>query len=137
MRGHAAICSKYAAELYGMKVLEEGIETIDEAQFADCTGVVEVVCPSTLKSIDSNAFTCCSSLKEFVVPDGVTIIGAMAFTDCGSLERITIPASVTEIGDMLFQHILVDSEDYPTIVTTEGSAAHQYAIANGLNVELQ
>ena len=26
MQGHAAICSKYAAPLYGMKVLEEGIE---------------------------------------------------------------------------------------------------------------
>lgn len=27
LRGHAAICSKYAAGLYGMKVLQEGIET--------------------------------------------------------------------------------------------------------------
>ena len=27
LRGHAAICSKAAAELYGLKVLEEGIET--------------------------------------------------------------------------------------------------------------
>jgi prephenate dehydratase len=27
LRGHAAICSKFAAPLYGMKVLEEGVET--------------------------------------------------------------------------------------------------------------
>ena len=27
LKGHAAICSKTAAERYGMKVLQEGIET--------------------------------------------------------------------------------------------------------------
>lgn len=27
MHGHAAICSRFAAPLYGMKILEEGIET--------------------------------------------------------------------------------------------------------------
>ena len=27
LRGHAAICSRYAAEIYGLNVLEEGIET--------------------------------------------------------------------------------------------------------------
>ncbi|MDR3217747.1 MAG: prephenate dehydratase [Dysgonamonadaceae bacterium] len=27
LTGHAAVCSRYAAELYGLKVLEEGIET--------------------------------------------------------------------------------------------------------------
>jgi prephenate dehydratase len=27
LQGHAAICSKYAAELYGLKILDEGVET--------------------------------------------------------------------------------------------------------------
>lgn len=118
-------------------ILEEGITAIDEAQFANCTGLLEVVCPSTLKTIDSNAFTGCSALKEFVVPDGVTTIGALAFAECASLEKVTIPASVTVIGENLFMHFLITSDTYPTIVTTEGSAAHTYAINNGYNVELQ
>ena len=35
MHGHAAICSKHAAPLYGMKVLEEGVET-NKHNFTRC-----------------------------------------------------------------------------------------------------
>lgn len=117
--------------------LEEGIETIGTAEFALCKKLVQINLPSTLKSIANSAFQECEALAIINIPDGVTQIGAYAFADCESLESVTIPESVTQIGDSIFKHLKVQSDKYPTIITTAGSTAESYAKSNGYNCKIK
>lgn len=116
--------------------LEEGIETIDTAEFALAKKLVQINMPSTLKSIANSAFQECASLTTVNIPDGVTQISAYAFSDCESLESVVIPASVTQIGDSIFKHFKIQAE-YPTIITTSGSTAESYAKSNGYNCTIR
>lgn len=72
-----------------------------------------------------------TGLTTIVIADGVTAIGEYAFLGCPTLQSLVIPASVTEIGTGvgLLSPAL-------TLTVTEGSAAHQYALANGLTFVL-
>lgn len=64
----------------------------------------ELVIPDGVTTIGDRAFYNCTSLTSIVIPDSVTTIGYGAFWDCSSLTNITIPASVTTIGWDAFEN---------------------------------
>lgn len=74
-----------------------GLTSIGEKAFADCTQLVSVSIPTTVKSIGMNAFMNCKNLASLELPDGLKTIQSWAFSNCSSLSAITIPASVTNI----------------------------------------
>lgn len=111
--------------------LEEGFEEIYDCMFAACAGLTKVNCPTTLRIIGDNAFISCDALPSFTVPDGVTSLGVFAFADCDNLKSVAIPASVTSIEPSAFEKVTNPEIPYPTIITTEGSTAHTFAVQKG------
>ncbi len=65
-------------------------------------GCKNTIIPEGVTSIGNHAFHDCTSLTSIVIPEGVTSIGAAAFFGCDGLTSIEIPASVTSIGDYVF-----------------------------------
>ena len=98
-------CNKLDKKLYvnGEEVTElvipDGVTSIGDGAFLDCTGLTSVTIPSSVTSIGDYAFSWCTGLTSVTIPDGVTSIGHYAFSNCTGLTSITIPSSVTSIGD--------------------------------------
>ncbi|MGN0606413.1 MAG: leucine-rich repeat protein [Oscillospiraceae bacterium] len=98
-------------------IIENGVTSIGEWSFYNCSNLTEITIPDSVTSIGSNAFEHCSSLTEITIPDSVTSIGGGAFYDCSSLTEITIPDSVASIGNCAFNacssltNIIVDDNN--------------------------
>lgn len=110
------------------------VSSIGESAFYGCSKLEEFALDSTkskLASIGNYAFTDCSSLKKVTLGAKLKKIGEGAFKSCDSLKEIAIPASVTEIGADAF----LGCSDL-VIICDKDSYAHEYAVANGLSVEL-
>ena len=99
--------------------------------FSDCTNLRSVSLPSSLESIGVAAFYGCSSLTSVTVPSSTKTISDEAFSYCENLSSVTIPDSVTSISEDAFY-----GSDNVTIRCSEGSAAHNYSVANSIKFEL-
>lgn len=75
----------------------EGTKWIASYSFRNCTGMTEIILPTSVEVIGENAFEGCSSVQDMIIPEGVERIGAWAFSKCSSLETISFPSTVTEI----------------------------------------
>ena len=75
---------------------------IGEFGFVDCSSLVSVTIPSSVRDIRWCAFRGCSALISITIPNSVTSIGGCAFDGCSALASITIPNSVTSIGKRAF-----------------------------------
>jgi hypothetical protein len=78
--------------------IEDGVTTIGEKAFEDCSNLSSVTIPNSVTTIDSGAFSGCSNLSSVAIPNSVTSIGAYVFFECRKLSSVTIGNSVTTIG---------------------------------------
>ncbi len=85
--------------------VEAGVTTIGKDAFANLSAVTEVA----------------------ALPASVEQIGETAFMNCTGVSEVTIPASVETIGKDAFK-----GDSGLAITTTDGSAAADYAAANGI-----
>lgn len=111
--------------------LPSTVTQIGQEAFADCTSLSSVSLPSSLELIGIGTFYGCSDLTSVSIPNGTKTISDEAFAQCTSLQTVTIPSSVTSISDDAF-----DGCNSLTIRCEEGSAAHDFAVANGINFSL-
>ena len=104
-------------------VIENGVMSIGNRTFRDCTDLTSVTIPSSVMSIGTAAFRGCTSLTSIDIPSSVTSIGEWAFYGTG-LTSVTIPASVTSIGKNAFNQCTgLTSVTIPASVTSIGNNA--------------
>ena len=86
----------------GEYIIPQGVTSISDRAFWNCTGLTSVTIPDGVTSIDYGAFANCTGLTGVIIPDGVTFIGDNVFYGCTGLTEITIGESVTSIGNEAF-----------------------------------
>ena len=82
--------------------IPEGITTIANYTFYQCTNLKSVSLPDSVTSIGAVAFSGCENLYDIAIPSGVTSIGGRAFYGCKSIEKIEIPDGVKSLVDDVF-----------------------------------
>ena len=82
-------------------VIEEGITSICNVAFCNCSNLTSVTIPSSVTSIGSEAFEGCSSLTNITLPDSVTSISEWAFA-CSNLTSIALPDGISSISSCVF-----------------------------------
>lgn len=121
---------KAKTSLSGEYIIRQGVVTIADGAFQNCTNITSITIPASVIKISDQAFQYGSSLKSITMSDNVTSIGACTFDGCTSLESITIPDSVTEIGYRAFSEcILITNMIIPNNVRTIGSQAFLYCVS--------
>ena len=85
-------------------VMQQGVTSIGDHAFWDCSGLTSVTIPDGVTSIGDYAFSGCAALTSVEIPNGVTAIGGSTFSNCIRLAKVTIPKSVTSIGKNAFYY---------------------------------
>ena len=105
--GASAACL-YTPDTNGHVVVPEGVVSIADYAFLQCTALISIVLPSSLTSLGYQAFNQCSALNSvnLTLSSSLTTIGGLAFQLCTALTSIDLPDSVTTIGLYAFSRCL-------------------------------
>jgi hypothetical protein len=82
--------------------IPDGVETILEGVFWDCTNLDSIIIPNSVKTIEQNAFLNCNNLTYVLLPETLETLGNFAFAKCYQLTTINLPNSVIHVGEDAF-----------------------------------
>ena len=108
-------------------VINDGVTSIGNYAFYECTELTSISLPDSITSIGQHAFYNCSNLTNIIIPNEVENIGNWAFYSCSGLVNITISNSISSIGYRVFSYCTsLTSIIIPNSVETIGD----YAFSN-------
>ncbi len=102
-------------------ILPEGLISIEEAAFANCTALEKLNVPSTVNTLGRWILEN-TKVTSFTIPQGVTEIPASCFYG-SAITTINIPPSVKTIGNWAFQNAKLTEVVIPSSVTSIGKWA--------------
>ena len=105
--------------------IPDGVTSIGEYTFFDCTKLASVTIPDGVTSIGECAFYGCTKLASVTIPDGVTSIGDCVFYGCTSLTSVYCKPTTPPIGD--YDMFYKNASGRKIYVPTESVEAYQYA----------
>ena len=95
-------CWDAYADVIKTVIIENGITSIGEYAFCNCTSLTAVEIGNSVASIGDSAFIGCTGLTNVTIPDSVTSVGNFAFQYCSGIINVRIGDSVTDIGNGAF-----------------------------------
>lgn len=105
------------------------VTSIRSYAFDNCSGVMKIILPDSIKTIESFAFFSCGML-EISIPASVSTIGASAFYGCKALKKLPLPEGLKTISRQLFTYSGVQAVYIPASVTSiEAYASHDNSAA--------
>ena len=78
------------------------VDSIGVKAFLQCTTLINVVIPNTIKYIGNQAFYGCTALSGITLGNKVLTIGDQCFSGCKALRSFSMPNSVIDCGGSLF-----------------------------------
>ena len=105
-------------------IINDGITTVGQNAFSECTYLTKVKFPSSLKEIKQYAFSQ-SGLISIDVPSSTTVIKEFAFHGCSNLQSATFAsaAKLESIEKSAFKGTSLETITFPSSLKTIGESA--------------
>ena len=120
----------YPACKEGGYSIPNGVKSIEDFAFIDCTGLTSITIPDSVTKIGWYSFYDCSNLTSLTIPSGVTKMDGTSFGACTGLKSIQVAQgnkSFTSVDGVLFSYNMKALFHYPA-----AKQQTSYVIPNGV-----